>query len=154
RSIVDRFYHGATKALMRRLNGRLLDPCFLGPGGPLKNASVPQAMKVGSPVEKPDLSVVSASVVVLANIHRQVHVFYKVDEKAQGESSVFDGLGFLVHEQTKLIDPVRNATVLRIVGAVFGNVTELIEGHQSADFTAVRLCVGRSREEPTVRELA
>jgi hypothetical protein len=80
RPILDRTLGGVIATLQRRQLRKFLDPEILAPAYALDQAAIPQTEHVCPAIEEPHLRVVSTLIVIIAHVHRHVHVFDAVDE--------------------------------------------------------------------------
>ena len=68
-------------------------------------------MHVRPAIEEPNLGVVATTIVVVADVHRHVHVLDAVNEEPQGEPTILDRLGLVLEGRPELVDLVDDAAV-------------------------------------------
>ena len=68
------------------------------------------------------------TIVVVADVHRHVHVLDAVNEEPQGEPAIVDRFALVLQGRPELVDLVDHAALLRIVCRPLGVVRGFIEG--------------------------
>jgi hypothetical protein len=82
---------------------------------------------VATTIKTSDLRLISALVMVVADVTRLVHVFDAVDQKPQCETAILDRLGLVLDDEPELVDLVDYAAVLRIVRRPLSIVVGLVQ---------------------------
>jgi hypothetical protein len=125
--VLDRAFCRRVPALERGKHWQLFDRVVLILADPLDHAGIAEAVHVHSAIEGSNLGVVSAAIVVIANVHRHMHVLDAVDEESQGEPPVLSRLGRVFQDGPELVDLVDNATVLRVNCRPLGVIARFVE---------------------------